>query len=150
MSQNGSSTNYSPQKSSSGHYIYSKSKKVNQLLNQVGATDSRIISNHNQAQGFGQGNGTNLTTGVFSSPQTGGQPNIFQDIQQLTEEELQIIVEYEEEYKRLGNFERIFPLNSNVVHYGKFFEYKRPSNLLLTKYLKSLPQGVSSIQNVKL
>jgi len=68
----------------------------------------------------------------------------------LTEEELQIIVEYEEEYKRLGNFERIFPLNSNVVHYGKFFEYKRPSNLLLTKYLKSLPQGISSIQNVKL
>ena len=59
-------------------------------------------------------------------------------------------IEYEEEYKRLGNFERIFPLNSNVVHYGKFFEYKRPSNLLLTKYLKSLPQGISSIQNVKL
>ena len=62
---------------------------------------------------------------------------------------MQILVEYEEEYKRLGNFERIFPLNSNVVHYGRFFEYKRPSNLLLTKYLKCLPQGVSSIQHVK-
>ena len=73
----------------------------------------------------------------------------FQEVQQLTEEELQILVEYEEEYKRLGNFERIFQLNSNVVHYGKFFEYKRPSNLLLTKYLKCLPAGVSSIQHVR-
>ena len=148
MAQSGVSSNYSPQKSSNGQYIYSKSKRVNQVLNQVGASESRVVQNHNQAQGFGQNNQANLTSGVFSSPQTGPNPNFF-DIQQLSEEELSIIVEFEEEYMRLGNFERIFPLNSNVVHYSKFFEYKRPSNLLLTKYLKSLPQGCSSIQGAK-
>lgn len=46
MSQIGStSSNYSPQKSSSGQYIYSKSKKVNQVLNQVCMSDSRVVSN---------------------------------------------------------------------------------------------------------
>jgi phage repressor protein C with HTH and peptisase S24 domain len=46
MSQIGSSSsNYSPQKSSSGQYIYSKSKKVNQVLNSVGLSDSRVASN---------------------------------------------------------------------------------------------------------
>ena len=32
----------------------------------------------------------------------------------LTDEELSIIVEYEEENSRLGNFERIFPIASNA------------------------------------
>ena len=54
-------------------------------------------------------------------------------------------MEFEEETNRLGNFERIFPLSSNTVHYNKFFEYKRPSNLLLMKYLKSLPNGISTV-----
>lgn len=67
------------------------------------------------------------------------------DVQAMTEDELQILTEYEEEHMRLGNFDRIFPLSSNVQHYSKFFEYKRPSNLLLLKYLKCLPQGYSSI-----
>lgn len=118
---------------------------MNATLNKVGASDSRVVQNLGQVSGFSQVNNSNLTSGVFSSPQTGPNQALFSEIQQLTEEELQIIVEFEEEYNRLGNFERIFPLNSNVVHYGKFFEYKRPSNLLLTKYLKCLPQGVSSI-----
>ena len=48
----------------------------------------------------------------------------------------------------MGNFERIFPLNSNVAHYTKFFEHKRQSNTLLAKYLKCLPPGVSSINNL--
>ena len=54
----------------------------------------------------------------------------------LSEDELGIIVSYEEESLRMGNFERIYPLHSNTVHYFKFFEFKRPSNLLLMKYLK--------------
>ena len=54
----------------------------------------------------------------------------------LTEEELSIISDYEEEQSRLGNFERIFPLASNAQYYGKFFEHIRPSNELLARYLK--------------
>jgi hypothetical protein len=40
---------------------------------------------------------------------------------------------------RLGNFERIFPLQSNAQHYAKFFEYERPSNELLIRYLRMMP-----------
>jgi hypothetical protein len=47
-------------------------------------------------------------------------------------------MDFEEETLRLGNFERIFPLHSNTVHYSKFFEFKRPSNILLMKYLKCI------------
>lgn len=66
-----SSSNYSPQKASSGLYIYSKSKKVNQVLNQMVVSDSRIVQNLGQVQGFShQTNNSNLTSGVFSTPQT--------------------------------------------------------------------------------
>ena len=56
----------------------------------------------------------------------------------LTEDELGIITDYEEEQSRLGNFERIFPLHSNASHYSKFFEHIRPSNELLVKYLRAI------------
>ena len=56
----------------------------------------------------------------------------------LTDEEMNIIVDYEEEQQRLGNFERIFPIASNAQHYSKFFEHIRPSNELLARYLKSV------------
>jgi hypothetical protein len=54
----------------------------------------------------------------------------------LTEDELEIIMQYEEEQSRLGNFERIFPLNTNAAYYSKFFEHIRPSNELLMRYLR--------------
>jgi len=41
----------------------------------------------------------------------------------LTEEELGIITDYEEENTRLGNFERIFPIQSNAQYYSKYFEH---------------------------
>jgi hypothetical protein len=36
----------------------------------------------------------------------------------LTEEEVRVIVDFEEENTRLGNFDRIFPLKSNAAHYA--------------------------------
>jgi hypothetical protein len=54
----------------------------------------------------------------------------------LTEDEVEIILQYEEEQSRLGNFERIFPLASNAAFYSKFFEHIRPANELLMKYLR--------------
>ena len=89
MSQvSGTAATYSPQKASNGQYVYSKDKRVNHVLNKVGASDSRVVQNLSQVQGFSQVGGTNLTTGVFSSPQTTPGQLSFQEIQQLTEEEL--------------------------------------------------------------
>jgi hypothetical protein len=78
---------------------------------------------------------------MFSNP--GSSHPLHTDSNCLTEDELGIIIEYEEESARLGNFERIFPLAQNAAHYAKFFEYERPSNELLAKYLKILPQHVN-------
>lgn len=84
--------------------------------------------------------------GVFSAPTIHSSEN-----PGLTEDELSIIIDYEEENLRLGNFDRIFPLQSNAQHYSRFFEYERPSNELLSRYLRLLPpyqQSINETPNV--
>lgn len=76
---------------------------------------------------------------MFSNPTGGNYANPNGSDTCLSEDELNIIIDYEEENMRLGNFERIYPLQSNASHYAKFFEYERPSNELLAKYLKLMP-----------
>lgn len=39
-----------------------------------------------------------------------------------TEDDLNIILDFEEEQFRLGNFEKIFPCINNVQYYSQFFE----------------------------
>lgn len=39
-----------------------------------------------------------------------------------SEDDLQIILDFEEEQFRLGNFEKIFPCINNVQYYSQFFE----------------------------
>lgn len=58
--------------------------------------------------------------------------------EKLTEEDIQIILDFEEEQHRLGNFEKIFPCINNARQYGQFFEYPRFANNLLQKYLHVL------------
>ena len=53
----------------------------------------------------------------------------------LTEDDLAILLDFEEEQFRLGNFEKIFPCINNVSYYGQFFEYTRAANNLLMRYL---------------
>ena len=92
--------------------------------------------------GFNNQVNNNQSSGrVFSSP-AGNFVN-YEATQPLNEDELSIIMDFEEESLRLGNFERIFPLQSNSFHYSKFFEFKRPSNILLMKYLKFLHASYS-------
>lgn len=128
---------------SNGGYIYSKDKKVNLVLNNLanfaasGAPhEDYSPSNLREANGFSIQN-----TGCFSVP-IGG-PILETPV--LSEEELNMIIDFEEENQRLGNFDRIFPLQSNAVHYSRFFEYQRPSNEFLARYLVSLPRGCRSI-----
>lgn len=67
-------------------------------------------------------------------------------LNELTQEDLNFLLETDEEnyryiiylkYNRRGDFERIFPLKSNVDYYSKFFETPRINNLLVWKWLKS-------------
>lgn len=40
----------------------------------------------------------------------------------LTSDEMFMIMDHEEEFARKGNFSRVFPLAANVDYYSKFFE----------------------------
>ena len=53
----------------------------------------------------------------------------------VTEDDLQLILDFEEEQFRLGNFEKIFPCINNVQYYSQFFECQRNANTLLMRYL---------------
>ena len=53
----------------------------------------------------------------------------------MTEDDLAVILDFEEEQFRLGNFEKIFPCINNVSYYGQFFECQRSANHLLMRYL---------------
>jgi len=56
----------------------------------------------------------------------------------MTEDDLQLILDFEEEQFRLGNFEKIFPCINNVGYYSQFFEYSRHANCLLQRYLTAI------------
>lgn len=54
----------------------------------------------------------------------------------LDETEKEILLQFEEEQTRLGNFERIFPTEQNVGYYSQFFEQRRTGNEMLWKHLR--------------
>ena len=56
----------------------------------------------------------------------------------LSEDDLNLVVEFEEEQFRLGNFEKIYPCINNVGYYSQFFEVQRGANILLQKYLQTI------------
>ena len=54
----------------------------------------------------------------------------------LTADELSILMDHEEEFSRKGSFSRVFPLAANVDYYSKFFEIQRYNNNLLWAYIR--------------
>ena len=56
---------------------------------------------------------------------------------ELTEEDVQDLIDYEEEGQRLGQFKRIFPTRENSEAYSEFFIMNRYKNLLLWKHLQA-------------
>ena len=52
-----------------------------------------------------------------------------------SEDDLNIILDFEEEQFRQGNFEKIFPCINNVQYYSQFFECQRNANSLVMRYL---------------
>ena len=57
--------------------------------------------------------------------------------EKLTKDEMEMLMDLDEEFLRKGNFERVFPLTSNSMHYEHFFEYKRYQNVLVAAYLQT-------------
>jgi len=55
----------------------------------------------------------------------------------LREPDVDTILNFEEEYKRMGNFRRAFPNKNNFRDYTKFFYKHSYNNLLIWKYLKT-------------
>lgn len=57
-------------------------------------------------------------------------------LENWAQEEITMLMEYEEEYMRKGQYECIFPKASNIKTYEKYFECPRRNNALLWSYLK--------------
>lgn len=49
--------------------------------------------------------------------------------------ESDVLNEFIEQQTRLGNYERIFPLEFNVNYYSQFFERERVNNELIRRYI---------------
>jgi len=58
----------------------------------------------------------------------------------LTPDEIEMLLDLEDEASRMGNFERVFPLESNVQSFEKYFEVKRYQNILIGAYLLASPE----------
>ena len=54
----------------------------------------------------------------------------------LTENDLDVLADYEEEQQRKGNFEVLFPTAQNIDTFRGFLSSNRRANLLLWSYLK--------------
>ena len=54
----------------------------------------------------------------------------------LTENDLEMLADYEEEQQRRGNFETLFPTTKNIDQYRSFLSSNRRANLVLWAYLK--------------
>ncbi len=57
--------------------------------------------------------------------------------QDLSEDDVETLIQSEEEYYRRGHFEKIYPLANNIDKYAKYYEALRYNNLLLWRWLKS-------------
>lgn len=55
----------------------------------------------------------------------------------ISQEDLNVLIDSEEEWDRIGNFDRIFPLKNNVDYYSQFFPIARYNNMLVWKNLKA-------------
>jgi len=107
----------SPIKVTNGMVQYTDDQRLNFVLNNLSNNNLQDDSGKGDVSGFAQN--ANVK-GAFSVPQNMAGDTL---ISLLTEDELEIIIQFEEENSRLGNFERIYPLNSKAAHYLKFYEH---------------------------
>ena len=63
----------------------------------------------------------------------------------LNQDEVEMLLDLEDEGARMGHFQRVFPLKSNVAQFEKFFEVKRYQNILVGAYLLASPEVKSKL-----
>jgi hypothetical protein len=55
--------------------------------------------------------------------------------EKLSEDEIDMLLTFEEENSRRGNFTRVFPLASNLQYFEKYFETRHYKNSLVSAYI---------------
>lgn len=63
-------------------------------------------------------------------------PSFLDGFTYLTEDDMEILADFEEEQKRLGHYELIFPTRENIETLGPMFECQRHANLVLWQYIR--------------
>lgn len=63
-------------------------------------------------------------------------PSFLDGFNALTEDDLDIMAEFEEEQRRIGHYELIFPTKETIDSLGPYFESQRHANLVLWQYIK--------------
>ena len=54
----------------------------------------------------------------------------------LSEQDYDVLADFEEEQSRRGNFELVFPTPSSIDEYRSYLQQNRRSNLILWSYIK--------------
>jgi hypothetical protein len=60
-----------------------------------------------------------------------------QNFNDLCQSDIDMLIECDEEFQRVGEYKRVFPQPDIVESYIKYFEVQRYNNLLLWKWIKS-------------
>ncbi len=63
-------------------------------------------------------------------------PSFLEGFTTLTEDDLEIMAEFEEEQARRGHFQLIFPTRDTIESLGPYFECQRHANLVLWQYMR--------------
>ena len=63
-------------------------------------------------------------------------PSFLEGFTYLTEDDLEIMAEFEEEQARIGHYELIFPTKDTIESLGPYFECQRHANLVLWQYIR--------------
>lgn len=74
-----------------------------------------------------------------NSSSAGGKTNIMPILDgylQHSQNDLEILADFEEEQSRRGHYSLIFPLSNNIDSYRLYFSQQRRSNLVLWSYIK--------------
>ena len=61
----------------------------------------------------------------------------------LSEEDIHVILDSEEEVQRRGHFEKIFPMRDTCESYERYFDCARYYNALLWSFLKAHPSSLA-------
>jgi hypothetical protein len=63
-------------------------------------------------------------------------PSFLDGFCSLTEDDMEILADFEEEQSRVGHFELLFPTKDTIECLGPHFDSQRHANTILWQYIK--------------